>query len=162
MTRRGLLAPPERPVDAASASPTVLHLLPGVTGFLEPKAPSRSLLRLPGHVAGGLLFSTHRRHESRLKRQQPASIGTTCQRPPALRLGCANFAAPQRNRPLRCPAPRNEDSAALRRKDSSWARVIFSCFIFCPLSRFRLCVPHLLFVRLPDQAHHIWQLFRLA
>ena len=38
---------------AASASPTVLHLLPGVTGFLEPKAPSRSLLRLPGHVAGG-------------------------------------------------------------------------------------------------------------
>ena len=53
-------------------------------------------------------------------------------------------------------------SAAFRRKDSSWARVIFSCFIFRPLSRFRLCVPHLLFERLPDQAHHTWQLFRLA
>ena len=32
----------------------------------------------------------------------------------ALRLGCANFAAPQRNRPGRCPAPQIEDSAALR------------------------------------------------
>ena len=41
-------------------------------------------------------------------------------------------------------------SAAFRRKDSSWARVIFSCFIFCPLPRFRLCVPHLLFERLPE------------
>ena len=32
----------------------------------------------------------------------------------ALRLGCANFAAPQRNRPLPCPAARIEDSAAIR------------------------------------------------
>ena len=31
----------------------------------------------------------------------------------ALRLGCANFAAPQRNRPGTCPAPRNEDLAAV-------------------------------------------------
>ena len=32
------------------AAPTVLHLLPGVTGFLEPKAPSVGGLRLTGRL----------------------------------------------------------------------------------------------------------------
>ena len=46
-------------------------------------------------------------------------------------------------------------SAAFSRKVSSWVRVIFSCFIVRRLSRFRLYVSHLLFERLPDQAHYI-------